>query len=70
MNIEATAVGPAHEPTLHCPNCNPIKLTESLAAPLIDAMQRRHQEQLAAKDIEVSKKEEAVPNSCISLSLT
>ena len=61
MNITTTAVGSAREPILHCPNCNhAIKLTESLAAPLIHAMQLRHQEQLAAKDDEVSKKEEAL----------
>lgn len=61
MNVKANAVGPAHEPTLQCPNCNhPIKLTESLAAPLIDAMQRRHQAQLAAKDAEVSERERAL----------
>lgn len=60
MNITATAES-AHEPTLQCPNCNhPIKLTESLAAPLIEATRRKFQEQLAAKDAEVAKKEEAV----------
>jgi hypothetical protein len=42
MTFEATVGRAAHEPTLHCPNCNrEIRLTESLAAPLI-AETRRH----------------------------
>jgi hypothetical protein len=36
MSFQATATGASHEPTLHCPNCNhEIRLTESLAAPLL-----------------------------------
>jgi hypothetical protein len=36
MNIKVAAAG-RQEPILHCPNCNhEIKLTESLAAPLLD----------------------------------
>lgn len=51
----------AHEPTLNCPNCNhEIKLTESLAAPLIEETRRRFQEQLASKDAEVARKTEAL----------
>lgn len=61
MNLKATAAHAAHEPTLHCPNCNhEIKLTESLAAPLIEETRRRFQEQLANKDAEVAKKTEAL----------
>src|SRR5215475_1318149 len=45
------------EPTLHCPNCNyEIKLTESLAAPLLAESRRRFQEQLAQNDAEVAGK--------------
>jgi hypothetical protein len=46
------------EPQVICPNCSyEIKLTESLAAPLIEETRKRFSEQLAAKDAEVSKKE-------------
>lgn len=61
MNLKATAAHAAHEPTLNCPNCNhEIKLTESLAAPLIEETRRRFQEQLASKDAEVARKTEAL----------
>src|SRR5258707_9673138 len=61
MNLKATAAGSAHEPTLHCPNCNhEIRLTESLAAPLLEETRQRFQEQLASKDAEVTKKTEAL----------
>src|SRR5260221_8944802 len=49
------------EPQIVCPNCShEIKLTESLAAPLIEATRRKFQEQLSAKDAEFSKKEETL----------
>ena len=52
--------GASHEPTLHCPNCNhEIRLTESLAAPLLAKTRQRFNEQLAAKDAEVARKTEA-----------
>jgi len=39
------------EPTIICPNCKTeIKLTESLAAPLIEATRKQYEEQLAQKD--------------------
>ncbi|MBO4225341.1 DUF2130 domain-containing protein [Bradyrhizobium neotropicale] len=61
MNFAATVVGAAHEPTLQCPHCrNEIKLTESLAAPLLEETRRRFQEQLASKDAEVARKAEAL----------
>jgi hypothetical protein len=61
MNLKATAANAVHEPTLHCPNCNhEIKLTESLAAPLIEETRRRFREQLATKDAEVARKTEAL----------
>lgn len=57
MTFRATAAGAAQEPTLHCPNCNyEIRLTESLAAPLLVETRRRFQEQLANKDAEVARK--------------
>lgn len=49
------------EPQIICPNCSyEIKLTESLAAPLIEATRKRFSEQLIAKDAEVARKEEAL----------
>lgn len=61
MNLKATAAGAAHEPTLNCPNCNhEIKLTESLAAPLIEETRRQFQVQIASKDAEVARKTEAL----------
>jgi hypothetical protein len=60
MKINGTATG-AHEPILHCPNCNhEIKLTESLAAPLLEETRRRFQEQLAQKDAEVARQTDAL----------
>jgi hypothetical protein len=60
MTINITAAG-AHEPILHCPNCNhEIKLTESLAAPLLKETRRRFQEQLAHKDAEVARQLDAL----------
>lgn len=58
----ATSQSPAEqEPTLHCPNCNhEIKLTESLAAPLLEETRQRFNEQLAAKDAEVARRTEAL----------
>jgi hypothetical protein len=46
-----------HEPEIICPNCrHPIKLTESLAAPLIAETQARHKAELLNKEIEYTKK--------------
>lgn len=56
MNLK-TASPVANDPVLHCPNCNhPIRLTESLAAPLIEETRKRFQKQLAEKDTEVGQK--------------
>lgn len=61
MSFKAVATNGAYEPTLHCPNCNhEIRLTESLAAPLLEQTRRRFQEQLAGKDAEVARKTEAL----------
>ena len=49
------------EPTLTCPSCRTeIKLTESLAAPLIAATRRRYETQLAQKEAEVAAREAAI----------
>jgi hypothetical protein len=47
-----------NEPVIQCPNCRTeIKLTESLAAPLIAETRRQFELTLAAKDAEVAKRE-------------
>ncbi|WP_051311180.1 DUF2130 domain-containing protein [Bradyrhizobium sp. Cp5.3] len=59
MSFKAT--GASHETTLHCPNCNQeIRLTESLAAPLLAETRQRFQQQLASKDAEMERKTEAL----------
>ena len=46
------------EPTIICPNCKTeIKLTESLAAPLIAATRKQFEQQLAQKDNDIAKRE-------------
>jgi hypothetical protein len=51
------------EPTITCPNCkSEIKLTESLAAPLVEATRLEFEKKLAARDKEVAKREAAVVN--------
>lgn len=49
------------EPTIICPACKTeIKLTESLAAPLIESTRKQYEQQLAQKDAEVAKRETAI----------
>ena len=49
------------EPTITCPNCKTeIKLTESLAAPLIEATRREFEQRLTQKDADVAKRETAL----------
>jgi hypothetical protein len=49
------------EPAITCPNCRTeIKLTESLAAPLIAEVRKRYDEQLARKETEVGTREAAI----------
>ena len=46
------------EPTITCPSCSTaIKLTESLAAPLIRATREEYEAKIARKDAEISKRE-------------
>jgi hypothetical protein len=50
-----------NEPQIVCPNCrHEIKLTESLAAPLIEATRKQFRDQLASKETEFAKKEEGL----------
>jgi hypothetical protein len=49
------------EPTLTCPTCRTeIKLTESLAAPLIADTRKRYETQLARKETEIATREAAI----------
>ena len=49
------------EPTIICPNCKTeIRLTESLAAPLIAATRQQYEQQLLQKDEEVAKREQSI----------
>src|SRR4051812_11170108 len=46
------------EPTITCPSCSTeIKLTESLAAPLIRATRQEYEAKIARKDAELSNRE-------------
>lgn len=49
------------EPTVICPQCkSEIKLTESLAAPLLAAVRREYERRLAEKDGDIAKREQLV----------
>lgn len=49
------------EPIIICPNCKTeIKLTESLAAPLIESTRQQYEQRIAEKESEVSRREAAI----------
>lgn len=49
------------EPIITCPNCKTeVKLTESLAAPLLESTRQLYEKRLSDKDAEVAKREAAV----------
>ena len=49
------------EPTITCPKCgNEIRLTESLAAPLIAATRKQFEQQLSQKDEDIAKREQGI----------
>ncbi|MDE2342975.1 MAG: DUF2130 domain-containing protein [Betaproteobacteria bacterium] len=49
------------EPVILCPNCGTeIKLTESLAAPLIAATRRQFEQKLSEKDAEIARREQSL----------
>jgi len=49
------------EPTITCPSCKTeIKLTESLAAPLIESTRRDYEQRMAKQNIDIAKREEAL----------
>src|SRR4030066_2082148 len=49
------------EPTITCPNCKTeIKLTETLAAPLIESTRKQFEQQLAQKDNDIAMREQVM----------
>lgn len=49
------------EPTIICPSCKTeIKLTESLAAPLLESTRRQFEQRLAQKDTEINQREQTM----------
>ena len=49
------------EPTVVCPQCKTeIKLTESLAAPLLESVRRDYEQRLTQKDADVAKREKTI----------
>lgn len=49
------------EPTIICPNCKTeIRLTESLAAPLLAATRQQFERQLSQKDEEIARREQGI----------
>ena len=49
------------DPTITCPNCRTeIKLTESLAAPLLESTRQQYEKRISDKEVEVAKREAAI----------
>jgi hypothetical protein len=56
------------EPTVVCPQCKcEIKLTESLAAPLLESVRRDYQQRLAQKETDMAKREQALADQAQNL---
>src|SRR3990172_8717347 len=56
------------EPTIVCPHCmTEIKLTESLAAPLLETVRRDYEQRLTQKETDMVKREQALTESAQSL---
>jgi hypothetical protein len=56
------------EPTVVCPQCkNEIKLTESLAAPLLETIRRDYEQRLSQKEADMSKRESALSERAAAL---
>jgi hypothetical protein len=64
---KSTMQGPA-EQTMQCPQCGyEMKVTESLAAPLIAAVERKYQQQIRDQQAAIAGREQEVVNRCIEL---
>ena len=56
------------EPTIICPQCKTeIKLTESLAAPLIESVKRDYEQRLSQKDADMTQREQTLADRAQSL---
>ena len=56
------------EPTIICPQCKTeIKLTESLAAPLLESVKRDYEQRLSQKDADMAQREQALADRAQSL---
>lgn len=56
------------EPTINCPQCGTeIKLTESLAGPLLDSTRREYEQRLAKKDADMAKRENVLRDQEVRL---
>ena len=50
-----------NEPTIICPSCKTeIRLTESLAAPLLESTRHEYEKRLTQKDIDIAKREAGI----------
>ena len=57
------------EPTITCPECKAeIKLTESLAAPLVESIKREYESKLTKKDSDIAKREASLREQMENLS--
>jgi hypothetical protein len=57
------------EPTIICPKCkSEIKLTESLAAPLVESIRRDYEQRLARKDLDLAAREKSLHEGEVTLS--
>jgi hypothetical protein len=58
-----------NEPTITCPNCKTeIKLTESLAAPLVEVMRQQYEQRIATKEADVATREAAIREQQLEIS--
>lgn len=56
------------EPTIICPQCKTeIKLTESLAAPLLESVKRDYEQRLSQKDADMTQREQALADRAQAL---
>ena len=56
------------EPTIICPQCKTeIKLTESLAAPLLESVKRDYEQRLSQKDADMTQREQALEKAKANL---
>ncbi len=59
------------EPTVFCPQCrSEIKLTESLAAPLLESVRQDYERRMMQKDADIAKREHALTERAQSLEKT